>query len=130
MMVLMDTHALLWAMGDDERLSATAKQFIGQNITAISIVSLWEMAIKASLPRKEKRLHLDRSIPEFRQFCEIYGIEILPITGEDCERIRTLQHIHEDPFDRMIIAQAIVRKLPIVTKDENIHKYSEVISIW
>ena len=130
-MMLLDTHALLWAFGDDDRLSLRARQAIMRDgDLCVSVASLWEMAIKASLPREERRLALDRTIPEFEALCEAHGVRVLPITSEDCERTRALPHIHEDPFDRMIVAQALVRNMPIVTKDENIQKYEEVTTIW
>ena len=129
-MILLDTHVILWAFSDENRLSSAAKSAISLNDLALSMVSLWEMAIKASLPREERRLVLDRSIPEFLELCEKEGIKILSVTAQDCERIRQLSHHHEDPFDRMIIAQAATRSIPIVTKDENIQKYEEIHTIW
>ena len=57
-------------------------------------------------------------------------MDIIPISQSDCQRIRTLPHHHEDPFDRLIMAQAIERGIPLITKDENIWKYKEVEKIW
>ena len=67
---------------------------------------------------------------DFADLCQSLGIGILPITPLDCERVMRLPHIHEDPFDRMIIAQAATRHIPVVTKDENIWKYPEIEKIW
>ena len=112
-MLLLDTHVFLWTLEDDDRLTATARSAISNNDCCISIITLWEMAVKASLAREERRLRLDRTIDEFADLCMEYCIEILPITSEDCKQVMTLPHLHEDPFDRMLIAQAITRALPL-----------------
>ena len=129
-MVLLDTHALLWALTDDHLLTDRAKWVIMRNARCISIASLWELAIKASLPRVERRITLRLSIEEIVEMCEAQDVAILPITPEDCARVMTLPHIHEDPFDRIIIAQAMERDLPLVTKDENIARYEGVEVVW
>ena len=123
-MLLLDTHVLLWIFSDSGKLSETARNAIEENDLCVSIASLWEISIKSSLKKKEKRLNLDKSIAEIADMCEVQGIDILPITMEACERIRRLPHEHEDPFDRMIMAQAILGGMILVTKDENIWKYS------
>ena len=129
-MLLLDTHALLWVFSDSGRLSDDARDAIGKNDLCVSVASLWEIGIKSSLKKEEKRLELQKSIQEIAAMCDAQGIEILPITPEACEKIRAFPHIHEDPFDRMIVAQAILRNLTLVTKDENIHKYDEVDWLW
>lgn len=129
-MVMLDTHSLLWALDEDEKLSAVARQAIADNDRCVSIASLWEMAVKASLQREERRLVLDRTIIEFAELCKELDIAILPISPEDCEQIMHLPHIHEDPFDRLIIAQAMTRGLPLVTKYENIRQYDPLETIW
>ena len=129
-MVLLDTHILLWILSDSKKLSGEAKHVLTANDCCISIVSLWELAIKASLAKDKKRIILPQSIEMIVETCEDQGIEILPIIPEDCARVMTLPHIHEDPFDRIIIAQAMVRGLPLVTKDENIAQYDGVEVVW
>ena len=129
-MVLIDTHILLWIFSDSKRLTPSVMDALNKQDSSISIASLWEMAIKASLKKEEKRLVLKESIQDIAVMCERQGIEILPITAGDCERIRLLPHHHEDPFDRIIIAQAVERGMPLITKDENIWKYDEVEKIW
>ena len=129
-MLLLDTHVLLWTLNETDKLSFTAHRAISQNQCCISIVSLWEMAVKASLVREEKRLVLDRSILSFAELCQSYDIEILPVTPLDCEQVTKLAHIHSDPFDRMIVAQAMTRNIPLVTKDKNIWKYEGIEKIW
>lgn len=129
-MVMIDTHILLWIFSDSERLTASARAAIDENDVCVSIASLWEMAIKASLKNADKRLELEDSIQSIADTCAAQGIDIIPITPDDCQRVRTLPHHHEDPFDRIIMAQAIERDIPLITKDENIGKYDEVTTIW
>ena len=129
-MVLIDTHILLWIFSDSGRLTARARDAIGGNDVCVSIASLWEIAIKASLTREDKRLELKESIQTIAETCEAQGIKIVPITPSDCQRVRMLPHHHEDPFDRLIMAQAIEMGIPLITKDENIWKYREVEKIW
>lgn len=129
-MLLLDTHVLLWIFSDSGKLSSNAKSAIENNELCVSIASLWEISIKSSLKKEEKRLNLPKSFAEIARMCETQGIDILPITVEACERVRSLPHVHEDPFDRMIMTQAILGGMTLVTKDENIWKYSEVDKIW
>ena len=129
-MMLLDTHTLMWALTDDDRLSERAKHAICTQPSCISVVTLWELAIKASLQRRERRLNIIWTIPELETICNDHNIDILNISSGDCEYVRTLPHIHEDPFDRILIAQAFMRNMPIVTKDENIWKYDGIVKIW
>ena len=129
-MVLIDTHVLLWIFSDSGRLTTSARNEISGNAVCVSIASLWEIAIKASLKREDKRLELKESIQKIAETCRAQEIDIIPISANDCQRIRTLPHHHEDPFDRLIMAQAIERGIPLITKDENIWKYQEVEKIW
>jgi len=129
-MVLVDTHILLWIFSDSSRLTANAKKALENNDACISIASLWEMAIKSSLPNESKRLELKDTIQDIAKVCQDQGIDILPVTPDDCQRIRLLPYHHADPFDRNIMAQAIERGMALITKDENIRKYDEVNCIW
>ena len=123
---LLDTHAIIWYVWSDPRLPLKVRVMMDSEECFYSIASLWEIAIKASLKKEEKRLNLQRSIAEIAAMCDAQGIGILPITPQACERICTLPHIHDDPFDRMIIVQAILGGMKLVTKDANIHKYSNI----
>lgn len=96
----------------------------------VSIASFWEMAIKASLPVERRRLDMKVSIRSLVDICEKHQIEILALTPNDCERLMLLPHIHDDPFDRMIIAQAMEREIPLVTRDQRIWQYEGVEKIW
>ena len=129
-MLLLDTHALIWLLSDSARIPAGTRKAMLENVLCVSVASLWEIGIKASLKREEKRLNISRSVSEIAAMCERQGIEILPITPDACKAVRTLPHIHEDPFDRMIIVQAIIGAMTLVTKDENIWKYPGVEKLW
>lgn len=125
-MILLDTCALIWSLFDSDRLSPTAQGALRDNQCAVSIASFWEMSIKVSLGK----LNLSKSIRQIAQLCDEAKIDILPITPEACEAIQALPPIHKDPFDRIIIAQALVLHLPILTEDEKIWKYDAVESVW
>ncbi len=124
MRVLLDTHTLLWALSDDERLSATARHIITDEASdvLVSVVSAWEMAVKRALGKLRSPHDLERVIVEagFVQRLVRFG---------DCERLPTLPPIHRDAFDRMLVCQALEEGIPIVTRDETIPSYA-VQTIW
>lgn len=125
-MVLIDTHALIWALYEPAHLTDAARGAIADNDCAVSIASLWEMSIKVA----KEQLVLKDTIIGIANRCVQMGVDILPISPHDCQRIQALPFIHKDPFDRIIMAQAIERGIPLITKDENIWKYDEVKKIW
>ena len=129
-MVLLDTHTLLWVFTDSEKLSQPAIDSIISNERYVSIASFWEIAIKSSLPNEARRIHLSLSISDLEKECIRQSISILPITPGDCELVQTLPYIHMDPFDRIIIAQAINNKMELITKDQIIWRYNAVQKIW
>ncbi len=114
MNVLLDTHTLIWFLNGDERLSLKAKEAIEsqENINIISIASIWEIAIKISLGKFEFR----KGFKKFLELIEDNGFEILPISFEHALKVSSLEFIHRDPFDRLIISQAITDKLKIVNQ--------------
>lgn len=126
-MIIIDTHVLIWALYDSEKLSLEAARAIRDNDCCVSIASLWEMSIKAA----KGALKLRETIPEVADRCREMGVELLAITPEHCQRIQSLPDHHRDPFDRIIMAQSLVEGFPLVTKDENIwNGYDEVSKIW
>lgn len=129
-MVLLDTHTLIWLLGDHENLSENAIQAFNSDERCVSIASFWEIAIKSSLQDAKRRLVLEASILDIADECRNNDIQILPITPEDCFRVALLPHIHSDPFDRLIVAQALERGIPLITKDERIWKYDQLKKIW
>ena len=120
--LLLDTHSLIWFLNGDEKLSDKAKSMIEDpsNSKIISIASIWEIAIKISLGK----FRFPKGFKYFLDMVEDNGFEILPITFEHAIELSTLEFIHRDPFDRLLIAQCIAEKLIIVTKDDNIKQYN------
>ncbi len=119
-MYLIDTCALLWFLDDNPKLSEKAKNIIGtSNDLYLSIASLWEIAIKKAI----NKLDIEESITDLEQICIRYRITILPIKIPYLEKIQLLPSIHNDPFDRLIIATALEENLLLITHDSNIRKY-------
>ena len=123
MKVLLDTHIVLWMVNEHEKLSLSAKTLLlnDEHTLFISIVSLWEMAIKVSLGKLSE---LDGGVGVFLSKMETLPIEVLPIITDYIKIIESLPFVHRDPFDRMLVATAIVNDMTILTADSNIPKYS------
>ena len=125
---LLDTHALLWIVTDDRQLSNKVKKIFldEQNILFISTASLWEIAIKVSL----KRLVLGQSLTDFF-YKHVIGnnVRLLEIKLEHLAVLETLEFHHKDPFDRLIICQSIIEKIPILSNDKIFSKYP-IKRIW
>jgi PIN domain nuclease of toxin-antitoxin system len=121
MKLLLDTHLLLWAAGEPSRLPARARALIRDpaNETVFSAASLWEIAIKSRLgrddfhvdPRLLRRGLLDNSYTE------------LPITSEHAVAVDSLPPLHKDPFDRILVAQATVEGITLLTADPVVAQY-------
>lgn len=125
-MYLLDTHTLLWFLRDSPQLSKKALEIITtENKVYVSIASLWEIAIKKSIGK----LEFEHSIEKVAELCHEKDILILQIQPKYFDKIIKLPNIHNDPFDRLIISQAIIENLVIITKDTIIPKYS-VKTIW
>ena len=125
-MYLLDTHTLLWFLRDSPQLSKKALEIITtENKVYVSIASLWEIAIKKSIGK----LEFKHSIEKIAELCHEKDILILQIQPKYFDKIIKLPNIHNDPFDRLIISQAIIENLVIITKDTIIPKYS-VKTIW
>lgn len=125
-MFLIDTHTLLWYLKDSPELSKNSTEIINTEPTIfVSIVSLWEIAIKKSIGK----LQIDKSISEIEDLCIKKEISILPIKSKHLDYLELLEKIHNDPFDRLLICQAKTEDLCIITKDSIIPSYS-VNTIW
>ena len=128
MKILRDNHAFLWFIEGDDNLSDSARYFIenSQYQKWLSIASLWEMSIKASL----NRLELKTNFPDLIQnYVYGNGFDILSINAEHLEQLKTLPYYHKDPFVRLIIAQSLTENIPILTKDELFKRYTENL-LW
>lgn len=122
-MILLDTCVLLWFLHDDPVLSDKMMIQIEESENAyLSIASLWEIAIKKAI----KKLNIPESVKELEKKCDEKNIMILPIKTDYLERLQMLPMIHNDPFDRLIMATAIEENLILLTDDRNIQKYQEV----
>jgi PIN domain nuclease of toxin-antitoxin system len=120
--LLLDTHAFLWFIAGSEKLSATARELIedSANQPFLSAASLWEMAIKLSLGR----LHLGRPFEDLvPEQMHVNGIQLLGIEVEHVTPVTTLPFHHRDPFDRLLVAQATVEQMPIVSADPAFDAY-------
>ena len=122
MKYLLDTHTLLWFLQGDKKLSDKARQFIDNpsNEKFLSVVSLWEIAVKVSLGKLALGKSFERLFPEQLHFNRI---QILDITVDSLIKLTTLPFHHRDPFDRLIIAQAFVEELPIIGADTAFDAY-------
>ena len=127
MKILLDTHAVLWFFDDDERLSKSAIEAIynPENKKYVSIATVWESAIKYSLGK----LKLGGGIENFIEVIYENGFTLLEVDTEHIKVVTNLPFIHRDPFDRMIIAQAIVENMTIMTSDANVLKY-DITHVW
>jgi PIN domain nuclease of toxin-antitoxin system len=123
MQLLLDTHTFIWFISGDQALPQKALDAIKntENKCYISIASIWEIAIKFSLKKLELKSDFDNII----DFLASNDIEVLQITFQHLQKIINLEFHHRDPFDRLIIAQAIVENLTIITKDENFSRYTD-----
>jgi len=128
MKYLLDTHTFLWFITDDKQLSRRAKKAI-ENPDAdkfVSIASLWEMAIKISIGKME----LDFPFAELVRHLDINAFELLPISFTHALELSTLTRHHGDPFDRMIICQALTEGLTVIGKDANFPSYQGLKLLW
>lgn len=126
-MYLLDTNALLYFLYDSTKLSKKAFDIIYRDNEKIhvSIASFWEIAIKSSIGK----LVIKSSISKIAETCEKEQFEILSIKPLHLDNIRQLPRIHGDPFDRLIISQAMTENLVVITKDGMIPQY-DIKTIW
>ena len=128
MRVLLDTHALLWFLNDDRRLSRHAHGLITDpvNDVLVSVGSLWEAVIKASLGRLELAEPFEELIPAQ---LAAERIDVLPVEIRHLAALRGLPFHHRDPFDRLIIAQAVAEEIPVVSRDGEFGPYPVTV-LW
>jgi len=128
MTLLLDTHALIWLVVGDPRLSPDALAAIQRDDARnwLSVATLWEIAIKQSLG---KLVLGDDAIARLVVRADADGIQLLPIAAAHCQRIVQLPSHHRDPFDRMLVAQAQEEGLSIVSADPALDAY-DIKRIW
>ena len=124
---LLDTHAAIWFFNGSETLSKTADRIIRDfsNPIYLSIVSVWELAIKISVGK----MAFNDKTTGFVRLAEKNEITILPIKIAHITALETLPLLHRDPFDRLLIATAISEKMTFISADKNIAKYN-VPLVW
>lgn len=128
-MTLLDTHTFVWLASDQKELSVKAATAIKKDLASlfISVVTAWEIA----LLHKKGRLHLALSPAEFvERAIRHHGVQELPLTREISMASVSLPDIHNDPFDRILVAEAIHHGCRLVTKDAKIPLYPGVLTVW
>lgn len=125
MNVLLDTHLLLWAASEPQRLSAKVRTLLldPANQLFFSSASLWEIAIKSGLERDDFRVDARR----LWRLLQMSGYREVSITGEHAVAVNELPTLHKDPFDRILIAQAKVEGLILLTVDKIVAKYGDPV---
>ena len=127
MTYLLDSHTFFWAARAPEKLSRKARRICEQSRAPllISVASIWELAIKSSLGQLSIQ-NFDTALPEWMR---LLNVRVLPLEAAHAYAVYALPMLHRDPFDRMLIAQAVAEDLTLVTHDEQIHRYA-VKWIW
>ena len=124
MKLLLDTHILLWVMQDAPQLGRPARRLLNDaEAIYVSSVSLWEITIKSALGK----LRVDQN--EFDAQLEKIGFAPLPVTWAHTRGLRTLPLLHGDPFDRMLVAQAMSEPLHLLTRDAVLKTYSDLVVV-
>ncbi len=124
MRILLDTHLLLWWLGDVSALSGEARTLIGdpENTVFISAVSLWEIWLKKSLGKL-------RLPDDFEERLAAESFESLPLTAAQARQVAVLPWRHRDPFDRMLVAQARAENLILLTADDRLRAYGDFVRL-
>lgn len=128
MQLLLDTHTFLWFFEGNKDLSVKARTSIEslENVKFISIASIWEVAIKLNLGK----LKLDVGLHGLKNELLKNNFEILPLEFEHISSLTKLEDIHKDPFDRIIISQAIAENLTLISADANFSAYTSLKLLW
>jgi PIN domain nuclease of toxin-antitoxin system len=127
MRLLVDTHLLLWAAASSRRLPPAARRLLEDpaNEVQFSAASLWEIVIKAALRKSDFKVDVGQLRPALAEM----GFSELPVTGAHAERLASLPPIHKDPFDRMLVAQSFAEPLVLLTNDEVLAGYGDVVKV-
>jgi len=128
MTYLLDTHTIIWAGSGDRRLGAKARAILADEsaVFLVSAASAWEIATKVRLGKLPEAMALEA---DFLQSMSNAGFALIPVTVEDALRSGRLQGAHRDPWDRMIVAQALARDIPVISNDKQLDGFG-VRRIW
>jgi len=125
--LLLDTHILLWAAGQPENLSESARTLLTtpENNLFFSAASIWEIIIKLGLGREDFKVDPHR----LYRMLIVHGYAELPITSEHALKVQSLPPLHKDPFDRLLLAQARTEGMLLLTGDLSISQYQESVLV-
>lgn len=124
MRLLLDTHIFLWAVAGSPQLKPSTRKLIeAADEVYVSAASIWEIGIKAGLGKIEADPH------ELVAAIESSGFQELPVSAAHAAGVTRLAHHHNDPFDRLLIAQALTEPLKLVTADQMLVKYSDLVTL-
>ena len=131
MRILLDTHVALWAIAGPERLSADIAALIADpaNEIIVSAVSVWEISIKHALSRGRPNDIPVSGAVSLTYFREA-GYELLSVSPEHAAAVERLPRFHADPFDRLLVAQALTEPLRLVTHDDALAAYSDTVILF
>lgn len=121
--ILLDTHLLLWAVSEPKKLSAHARRRIDEAEVFVSAASIWEVSIKAALGK------LTADPARLLAEIEPAGFRLLPVTGQHATAVALLPPLHNDPFDRMLVAQAKTEPLILLTNDAAVAGYGDCVEL-
>ena len=123
MRVLLDTHLLLWALSRPSKLSPAVRKKIIASEVYVSAASIWEISIKSAVGK------LAANLIEILAGIEPAGFTLLPILGEHAAKVAELPLLHKDPFDRMLVAQASVEPMLLLTNDAALRGYGAFVIV-
>ena len=123
MRVVVDTHSLVWALSDLELLSSRTRRILTDSEVTTSVANLWELLLKAS---KKDALMAD-PLTWWEKHIAGNAIPTLPIRISHVTALGRLPNIHRDPFDRILVAQALVENMPLVSKDARLREYKVTV---
>ncbi len=122
MRILLDTHVLLWTLAGSDRIKSVSELILADDTEVyVSAASWWELAIKIGLGK------LPANLLELRAASVESGFIELPVAGRHTEALLQLSPLHRDPFDRLLVAQAITEPMRLLTADSMLAKYSELV---
>jgi PIN domain nuclease of toxin-antitoxin system len=126
--LLLDTHFLLWSVASSRKLPSDARALLidPRNTILFSAASIWEVAIKSTLGRPDFRVDVARLL----EAAADTGFIELPVTSAHAARVTTLPDLHKDPFDRLLIAQALAESALLLTNDAPLGQYSKQVRVF